>query len=113
MESHMTDAMDFTGERMVPDACAGSILWEHLYRYKFARQFVQGRRVLDIACGEGYGSSALQAAGAASLIGMDISEETCQHAREKYGIDARVGDAMAIALPDRSIDVVVSFETVE
>jgi 2-polyprenyl-3-methyl-5-hydroxy-6-metoxy-1,4-benzoquinol methylase len=109
----MADAMEHTGERMVPEHCSGHVLWEHIYRYKFAKQFVRGRRVLDIACGEGYGSAALQVAGAISVIGMDISEDTCRHARNKYGIDARVGDAMAIALPDASVDTVVSFETVE
>lgn len=102
-----------TGERMIPESSADETLWEHLYRYKFAKQYVSGRRVLDIACGEGYGTSGLLSSGAASVIGVDISEEACEHARKKYSIDARPGDAAAIPLPDRSIDVVVSFETIE
>jgi SAM-dependent methyltransferase len=112
---HVDEAMFLpeTGERMVPEQSDCNILWEHLYRYKFATEFVSGRRVLDIACGEGYGTSALGAAGAKSVIGIDVSQEACQYAHRKYGIDARVGDAAAIPLPDRSIDLVVSFETVE
>ena len=47
------------------------------------------------------------------MIGVDISPEICQHAREKYGFDARVGDAQAIPLPEHSIDLIVSFETIE
>jgi SAM-dependent methyltransferase len=109
----MTDTMHFTGERMIPESCDSNTFWEHVYRYKFARQFVRGRRVLDIACGEGYGSAALLAAGATSIVGIDISPEAVRHAREKYGIDARVGDAMAIDLPDASFDAIVSFETIE
>ena len=44
---------------------------------------------------------------------MDVSDETCQHARDKYGIDARVAHATAIPLNTNTLDVVVSFETIE
>jgi 2-polyprenyl-3-methyl-5-hydroxy-6-metoxy-1,4-benzoquinol methylase len=106
-------SMENTGERMVPEAAESMIFWEHIYRYRFAVPYVKGKKVLDIACGEGYGSHALKAAGAASVIGVDVSEEACQHARAKYGVDARQGDAEAIPLPTGSVDVVVSFETIE
>jgi ubiquinone/menaquinone biosynthesis C-methylase UbiE len=105
--------MDWTGERMVPEGADPSTFWEHVYRYRFATNFVSGKRVLDIACGEGYGTAALLEAGAANVIGIDISEETCQHARMKYGVDARVGKAEDIPLSDASVDLIVSFETVE
>jgi SAM-dependent methyltransferase len=107
------ESLDFTGERMVPEKASQTTFWEHIYRYRFATKFVRGKRVLDIACGEGYGSAALLQAGAASVIGVDISEETCNHARQKYGIDARPGDALNIPLPDQSVDLIVSFETIE
>ncbi len=106
-------APDHFTERMEPESAHPRIFWEHVERYRFARQFVRDKRVLDIACGEGYGASGLARAGASSLIGVDVSPETCEHARTKYGIDARPGDAQAIPLPDRSVDVVVSFETIE
>jgi ubiquinone/menaquinone biosynthesis C-methylase UbiE len=106
-------ALDDTGERMLPEKAGAVTFWEHIYRYRFATRFVRGKRVLDIACGEGYGAAALSRAGAASVIGVDISEETCEHARRKYGVDARQGSADQIPLPAQSIDVVVSFETIE
>jgi SAM-dependent methyltransferase len=109
----MSTPIEHTGERMVPESSSGYTLWEHLYRYQFATRYIKGRNVLDIACGEGYGTFALQAAGAVSVIGMDVSEETCQHARSKYDIDARVADATAIPLDNDTLDVVVSFETIE
>jgi ubiquinone/menaquinone biosynthesis C-methylase UbiE len=100
-------------ERMLPEEAHSRIFWEHIGRYRFAKDFVQGMRVLDIACGEGYGTSSLAKAGAASVVGVDIADDVCEHARRKYGIDARTGDAQAIPLPNRSVDVIVSFETIE
>jgi len=105
--------LDYTGERMVPEKAAGQTFWEHVGRYRYASPFVKGKRVLDIACGEGYGAAALREAGAASVIGVDLSAEACEHARRKYGLDARVGDALQIPLADNSLDLVVSFETIE
>jgi SAM-dependent methyltransferase len=102
-----------TGERMIPESADLFTFWEHVYRYAFACSFVKGKRVLDIACGEGYGAAALQNAGAASVVGVDVSEDVCFHARSKYGIDAKPGSAENIPLGDASVDVVVSFETIE
>jgi 2-polyprenyl-3-methyl-5-hydroxy-6-metoxy-1,4-benzoquinol methylase len=105
--------MDYTGERMIPDKADEVTFWEHIYRYRFAKGFVKGKAVLDVACGEGYGSKALLAAGAMTVIGIDISAEATNHARLTHGIDARVADASATGLDSESIDVVVSFETIE
>src|SRR5436305_7763381 len=105
-----SDLLEHTGERMIPEASVPEIFWEHVHRYRFAKRFVRDKRVLDIACGEGYGAFGLLRAGAASVVGVDISEEACDNARQKYGIDARCGSAEAIPLPDASVDVVVSFE---
>lgn len=105
--------LEYTGERMVPEAADADTFWEHVYRYRFAARHVRGRRVLDIACGEGYGSAAMLEAGAASVVGVDIAEKAVEHARRKYGVDARVGDAARIPLNDASVDLVVSFETIE
>lgn len=105
--------LEYTGERMVPERADGRTFWEHIERYRFAARHVVGQRVLDIACGEGYGSAALAKAGARSVVGVDVCADTCAHARDKYQLDARVGSAEAIPLLDKSVDLVVSFETVE
>jgi SAM-dependent methyltransferase len=104
---------DNNGERMVPASAGADTFWEHVYRYAFATRFVMRKRVLDIACGEGYGAAALIQAGAAQVIGVDVSEMACAHARNKYGLDARLGNTDNIPLPGGSVDVVVSFETIE
>ena len=106
-------ADSFCTERMVPEEADRTTFWEHIYRYQFAAPYVPRKRVLDIACGDGYGSAALLAAGAESVIGIDISEDICRRARRKYDVDARQGSAENIPLPSNSIDVVVSFETIE
>ena len=105
----------FTGERFVP-GCTGEIAYEHWHRYAFARQFAAGKRVLDAACGEGYGSALLGTV-ASSIVGVDIDASAIAHARERYGEESRVrflsGSCSALPLPDASVDVVVSFETIE
>ncbi len=107
--------LTFTGERFLP-ACTGEIAYEHWHRYAFARRFVAGKRALDAACGEGYGS-ALLGETAASVVGIDIDGPTIAHALTRYGNGGGVrfieGSCTELPLPDASIDVVVSFETIE
>jgi len=88
-------------------------IWYHTYRYRFAAAYVARKRVLDIACGQGYGSRSLLDRGAKSVLGVDICESAVQIAREKYGINAMVGSGTALPLPDECVDVVVSMETIE
>ncbi len=106
--------MEFTGERFTTD-CVREIWYEHWHRYAFACQLVQGKRVLDLACGEGYGSHLL-ASRASKVIGIDNASEAIAHASTKYvenNLEYRLGDATQIELADASVDVVVCFETLE
>jgi SAM-dependent methyltransferase len=106
---------EFTGERFLP-SCSGEIAYEHWHRYAFARRFVGGKRVLDAACGEGYGTALLGAV-AASVTGVDIDMATIERARATYGEGKRIrfiaGSCTGFPLPSASVDVVVSFETIE
>jgi len=112
--------MKFTGERIVPGQVEPDLLNEHLARYYFALQFVKGKRVLDAACGSGYGSAMLAEA-AGSVIGIDISGEAIGYARANFAaaaaagaeIDFSEGDCLALPLNDHSVDVAVAFEIVE
>ena len=88
---------------------------EHLHRYCIATEWIKGRAVLDIACGEGYGSGLL-ARTAAEVIGVDISKSTIEAARIKYqrsNLQFIQGAADQIPAQDNYFDVVVSFETIE
>jgi 2-polyprenyl-3-methyl-5-hydroxy-6-metoxy-1,4-benzoquinol methylase len=102
-------------ERIVPDETSPGPLAIHEKRYWFALPYCTGRRVLDAACGVGYGS-ALLADAAASVVGIDLSEDAIGYARSRYArpnLEFRVDDLQAPNLEDRSFDVVCSFETLE
>lgn len=107
--------MKFTGERFIPTE-QGAIRLEHYHRYALVLDIVKGKKVLDIACGEGYGSSMI-ARSAHSVIGVDISHEAVEHASKTYANQSNLrflcNSASSVDLPDASFDVVVSFETIE
>jgi O-antigen biosynthesis protein len=108
--------MEFTGERFVPEV-HGEIELEHLHRYYLAKEIVQGKIVLDIASGEGYGSHMLSQV-ASKVFGVDISLEAVNYAKTKYqykvnNLEFLIGSCAAIPLEDKSVDVIVSFETIE
>jgi GT2 family glycosyltransferase/ubiquinone/menaquinone biosynthesis C-methylase UbiE/glycosyltransferase involved in cell wall biosynthesis len=88
---------------------------EHFHRYYLARQLAAGKHVLDIACGEGYGS-ALLAQVAANVIGIDIDAGAVTHAARTYAGDNlsfRQGTTVDIPVEDASIDLIVTLETLE
>ena len=109
-----TRALTFTGERFTPEE-RGPIWYEHWHRYAEAARLARGKRVLDAACGEGYGSFLL-ANGARSVVGVDVSSEAVAHARFRYprpNLAFAQASVTHLPLRDASIDLVVSFETVE
>ena len=73
-----------TGERTLPDVPAENYWFRrHLAVYEWIAARVQGMRVLDMACGEGYGSDVL-ARTAARVVGVDANPEAHEHARLRY-----------------------------
>ena len=70
---------DWTGERFLPWIEDAKIHYEHFHRYAFAAQFVKGKRVLDMACGDGYGSNMLSKE-AEYVVGIDIYENAVRNA---------------------------------
>ncbi|MBV9653029.1 MAG: glycoside hydrolase family 99-like domain-containing protein [Acetobacteraceae bacterium] len=106
--------MPFTGERYV-SGLVGDIQNEHYHRYLFALRYAEGRDVLDVASGEGFGSSLLGQV-ARSVVGVDLDASAVRFANENYlseRVSFRRGDAVALPIADHSVDVVVSFETIE
>ena len=110
-------------ERLVPDELAagdttgGEALRISLERYEFATRHARPGRLLDLACGVGYGTRLLadRGAGRIEALGIDRSAEAIAYARRRYA-DARtrfaVGDAMEFGDP-AGFDTIVSIETLE
>lgn len=104
----------WTGERL-ETFIYGDVSVEHLHRYALSSIYVKDKVVLDIASGEGYGSF-LMSKIASNVIGVDIDKEAIDKAKKKYinnNLIFLVGSADSIPLEDNSVDVLVSFETIE
>jgi SAM-dependent methyltransferase len=111
----LTASLPFTGERFTPEV-KGAIWYEHWHRYSVMLPAARGRRVLDAACGEGYGSRLL-ADTASEVVGIDIDAATIGHAVARYAARSNLryiqASCATLPLATGSIDLIVSFETIE
>jgi len=108
-------AKNIADERLSMRSPAYTEVLFHWQRYLAAAELCRGKRVLDLASGEGYGSRALASA-ATEVLGVDIDAGAVEAARRKYAADNlqfMQGSAERIPADDKSFDVVVSFETIE
>jgi SAM-dependent methyltransferase len=107
--------LTFTGERLIPGQVEPDLYYEHMTRYQYATLFSADKRVLDAGCGAGYGTEYL-ATNAATVIGIDSSIEAIRFARAKYiapNLNFFAAACEALPFPDRSFDLIVSFEVIE
>jgi 2-polyprenyl-3-methyl-5-hydroxy-6-metoxy-1,4-benzoquinol methylase len=107
--------LELTGERTLPDVPAENYWFRrHLAVYEWIAARVVGLRVLDMACGEGYGSAAL-AATARSVVGVDANPEAHEHARLRYrGSNLRFERGMVQNFGrEGEYDAVVFLQTIE
>jgi O-antigen biosynthesis protein len=106
--------IESTGERYLPWANDPVCAYEHLHRYAYISRYVKGKKVLDLASGEGYGT-ALLARTAGFAVGIDIDKKAVQHASKKYfaqNLRFILGSITDIPLTAR-FDVIICFEAVE
>ena len=107
-------SLHLTGERTVPGIPAENYWFRrHEVAYEYALPLVSGRRVLEVGCGEGYGT-ALLASAAATIVGVDYDALTVAHAARRYP-QARFVRANLAALPvaTGTVDVVVTLQVIE
>jgi SAM-dependent methyltransferase len=102
-----------TGERTLPDVPEENYWFRrHQAVYEWIAARVAGERVIDMACGEGYGSDVL-AARAASVVGVDANPEAHEHARLRYRrSNLRFERALVESFAEPA-DAVVFLQTIE
>lgn len=106
--------LPLTGERTVPGIAEENYWFQrHVAAYEFAAPLMSGRAVLEVGCGEGYGT-ALLARSARRIVGIDYDALTTAHAAVAYP-QARFVRANLAALPVRSdsVDVVATLQVIE
>ncbi len=108
-----------TRERALPQSTQSLedylVYLKHLALYRFAARYAAQKCVLDLGCGEGYGSDAL-AHTAHFVVAADRNVEVVQHARQKYtraNLAFVVCDAQALPFRTASFATIVSFEVIE
>ena len=105
--------LPLTGERTLPDVPEENYWFRrHLAVYEWIAARVAGRRVVDMACGEGYGSNVF-AASAASVVGVDANPEAHEHARLRYVRDNLRYERALVESFSEPCDAVVFLQTIE
>ena len=101
-------------DRLDPSCGRDYLSMQHLERYRFARELLKpGQKVLDIACGTGYGTDILLKHGC-EVIGADIDDGILEEAKKKWNhSDFRAADVLNLPFEKGAFDAVVSFETIE
>jgi 2-polyprenyl-3-methyl-5-hydroxy-6-metoxy-1,4-benzoquinol methylase len=105
--------LELTGERTLPDVPEENYWFQrHLVVYEWIRRRVGGQRVIDMACGEGYGSDVLSHS-AASVVGVDANPDAHEHAKARYTRPGLRFERNMIQLFAEPCDAVVFLQTIE
>lgn len=105
--------LELTGERTLPDVPEENYWYRrHLAVYDWIAERVRGQKVVDLACGEGYGSAVL-AESAAEVIGVDANPEAFAHASAKYSSENLTFRRELVESFRDPVDAVVFLQTIE
>lgn len=106
---------EFTGERVIPGKVDIDLWNEHISRYLFASRLCRFKKVIDLGCGSGYGAAEL-AQKAASVVGVDVSEQAILEASAQYkaeNLNFEVASLDQLPFADQSFQLAVCFEVIE
>ncbi len=106
--------LPLTGERTLPDVPEENYWYRrHLVAYEWIAARVGGKRVVDMACGEGYGSNLMAERGAAAVAGVDANPEAHEHARLRYVRPSLRFERALVESFAEPCDAVVFLQTIE
>lgn len=100
---------------LIPEETDPRFLAQHMVPYAYLKSRCQGKRVLEVGFGEGYGANLL-ADVAQEMVGIDLAPDNIPRAQAKYGrpnVTFLQMDAAALTFPDASFDIVGSFQVIE
>jgi SAM-dependent methyltransferase len=105
----------YAAENVSPEV-RNDLFQAHLSIYWFFARFVEGRRVLDIGCGTGYGTAHLRRTGAREVVGIDQDRRAMAYARSRYvvpGLQFLLADAEEFPAALGVFDLIVSSNVFE
>lgn len=105
--------MEFTGEFFIPGKTEKRIEKDHYARYMFSKKYVRNKRILDIACGVGYGAEVMGSE-YSSYLGVDINPQNIQYAKNTYRKNnVEYVEGNVLSFKDDPFDIILCFETIE
>jgi 2-polyprenyl-3-methyl-5-hydroxy-6-metoxy-1,4-benzoquinol methylase len=105
--------LELTGERTLPDVPEENYWYRrHLVVYEWIARRCEGLDVVDLACGEGYGTEVLGRV-ARSAVGVDANPEAHEHAAARYSREGVEFERGLIETFNRPCDAVVFLQTIE
>ena len=114
--NYMKQDLEISGERVAVGKAEPRNEEDHVDRYNYVAPFANGKRVLDVACGTGFGTQILAQAGAATVHGVDIDAPAIEYAKQNHqeaSVTYVVGSAGELPFSENSFEQIVSFETIE
>ncbi len=114
MKDYSPERLDVSNDNNIARAAA------HVYRYELSKKVISHKyqfpKILDIACGTGYGSQTLSEITKSQVFGVDVSSEAVSQAIAGYArknIHFKLGSIIDIPYKNKFFDAVVCFETIE
>lgn len=113
--SELSNIVGKVESRIIPESESRNLYIQNLKAYQFLNNNAKDKHVLDVGCGDGYGTAFL-AQTAKSVIGIDYEERVIVSAQKKYiagNLKYMHMDATRLRFKENEFDLVCSFQVIE